>query len=400
MPIHSGFIDKLMSRLDRLDPDSLQKQFLHLASDKGLLETIFHAIHEGIVVLDRKGRITYANRATETLLGIRLESATGQPIQRYLREVEWDLILNLDEDEWSRLVSREIELTYPEVRYIDFYVVPMALVTKGEKGAVLILRDVTREREHQASTVESEKLQALTLLAAGVAHEIGNPLNSLHIHLQLMQRELEQVAVEGRETLEELLSVATQEVARLDQIIHQFLRAVRPTRPQLEDGRLTEMIDETLRVLQQEIKDRGIFVEVEHDADLPAVKVDRGQIKQALFNVVKNAMEAMSDGGLLKVTTFVEGQFIGVSFQDNGAGIKPDELGQIFDAYHTTKAEGTGLGLMIVQRIIREHGGQIEVDSRPGEGTTFTFYLPNEIRRTRLLKAHRGERDGQSGEQP
>ncbi len=391
MPLKKGFVEKLIARIDRLDPDSLQKHFLQLAGERGLLETIFHAIQEGVVVLDGRSRIAYANRATEKLLGIDLEKAVGQPIERYLREVEWDLVLQLDEDEWSRLVSREIELTYPEHRFIDFYVVPLALVNTEEEGAVVILRDVTREREHQASTVESEKLQALTLLAAGVAHEIGNPLNSLNIHLQLLQRELKHVAGKELEGLNELLEVATQEVARLDQIIHQFLRAVRPTQPQLERADVKELVAEALQVLRQEINDRGVWVEEEFSADLPSVHVDRGQLKQAIFNVVKNAMEAMTKGGVLKINAYTSGRFVAVAFKDTGQGIEPDKLGSIFEAYQTTKNEGTGLGLMIVQRIIREHGGQIEVDSRPGEGTTFILYLPHGESRRRLLRAHRAE---------
>lgn len=388
MPLKKGFIEKLIARIDRLDPDSLQKHFLQLAGERGLLETIFHAIQEGVVVLDGKSRIAYANRATEKLLGIDLEKAVGQPIERYLREVEWDLVLQLDEDEWSRLVSREIELSYPEHRFIDFYVVPLALVNTEEEGAVVILRDVTREREHQASTVESEKLEALTLLAAGVAHEIGNPLNSLNIHLQLMQRELKHVDKDEREGLSELLDVATQEVARLDQIIHQFLRAVRPTQPQMEPADIRSLIGESLQVLRQEVNDRGIWVEEECADDLPDVQIDRAQMKQAVFNVVKNAMEAMTKGGVLKISTYLSGRFVAVAFKDTGQGIAPEELGSIFEAYQTSKSEGTGLGLMIVQRIIREHGGQIEVDSRPGEGTTFILYLPTGEAQRRLLRAH------------
>ncbi len=392
MPIKSGFLDKLINRIDRIDPGSLQTHFLRLAGEKGLLETIFHAIQEGVVVLDGRSRISYANRATEKLLGIDLEEAQGQPISRYLKEVEWDLVLGLDEDEWSRLVSREIELTYPDHRFIDFYVVPLTLVTAGEEGAVVILRDVTRERAHQASTVESEKIQALTLLAASVAHEIGNPLNSLNIHLQLLQREFKHLPKEDRENLDELLDVATQEVKRLDQIIHQFLRAIRPTHPQAEPSDVKKLMRETFKVLNQEIKNRGLLVEEEYEEGLPSVLVDRGQMKQAFFNVIKNAMEAMTKGGILKIHGQTQGKFVAISFRDTGPGIAPDKLGSIFEAYQTSKEKGTGLGLMIVQRIIREHGGQIEVDSRPGEGTTFTLYLPHETQRMRLLKAPRTER--------
>ncbi|MBU0677206.1 MAG: PAS domain-containing protein [Verrucomicrobia bacterium] len=372
----SGFLDKLIDRLDKLDPGSLQTHFLQLASDKGLLETIFHAIQEGIIVLDGEGDITYANRAAEKLLGFRLESAAGDSISRYLRDIDWELVLDLDEGEWSRMVSREIEVNYPEHRFLAFYVVPLSLVREEESGAVLILRDITRDREHGEKVIESERLHALTLLAGGVAHEIGNPLNSLNIHLQLLDREIAHLADGDRENLGELVDVASQEVKRLNQIINQFLRAIRPVEPELEQTDLADLLGETLRFMRHEIEDKSVLVEKESPDDLPPIKVDKAQIKQVFFNIIKNGLQAMTGGGLLKITISATERFIAVAFRDSGSGIEPESLGQIFDAYHTTKGEGSGLGLMIVQRIIRDHGGEIEVDSEPGRGTTFTIFLP------------------------
>jgi two-component system, sporulation sensor kinase E len=385
----SGFLEKIIERIDRLDPGSLQSQFLRLASEKGFLETIFHALQEGLLVLDGEGKIVYLNRACTKLLGIPIQAAVGQPIQRYLKEIDWQRVLQLDESEWSRLVSREIEVTYPQHRFLDMYVVPLATVKAHEQGAVVILRDVTRDREHEAHTIESEKLNALMLLAAGVAHEIGNPLNSLTIHLQLMDRELKAMPDASRESLQELLSVARNEVARLDQIITQFLRAIRPTQPQFERASVREVLNDTMEFLKHEIQDRDILVEIECPDDLPLSPIDRNQIKQVFFNIIRNAIQAMTDGGLLKITMSSSDRFIVVAFKDTGPGIAPEDMGNIFDAYHTTKSEGSGLGLMIVQRIVRDHGGEIEVHSEPHAGTTFTVYLPRDENRIRLLKAHR-----------
>ncbi len=383
----TGFLDKLVERLDRLDAGSLQTQFLRLAQEKGLLETIFHAIQEGIIVLEGEGRISYANRAAEKLLGFSAEQAQGQPIKRYLREVEWDRVLDLDADEWSRVVSREIEISYPEHRFLDFYIVPLRAVKEGEKGAVLILRDVTRDRESESRTIESERLQAITLLAAGVAHEIGNPLNSLTIHLQLLDRELAHVPEAERVALKELVEVSRREVERLDQIITQFLRALRPSRPAFERAPLRAILDETLEFLRHEIADRDVIVEVEDLGEIPNALVDRGQIKQVFFNIIRNAIQAMQHGGVLRITLSSDDRFVAVSLKDTGPGIPPEELGSIFEPYFTTKSEGSGLGLMIVQRIVRDHGGEIEVHSEPNAGTTFTVFLPRDERRIRLLRA-------------
>ena len=394
-PVKPGFLDKLIDRLDRLDSGSLQTQFLRLASDKGLLETIFHAIQEGIVVLDGNSLILYANRAAEKMFGFKSESAAGNPIARYLRDIDWDLVLDLDGDEWTRLVSREIEITYPEHRFIDFYVVPLAVARPGEQGAVVILRDITRDRMNEAKTIESERLNALTLLAAGVAHEIGNPLNSLTIHLQLLERELSHLAEQDKAGLKELVDVSRREVERLDQIISQFLRAIRPTQPGFERISIKAIIDDTIEFLKHEVKDRDVLVEVEAPADLPLGYVDKNQIRQAFFNIIRNAIQAMANGGLLKITLGSNDRFVIVSFKDTGPGIPADDLSSIFEPYYTTKTEGSGLGLMIVLRIVRDHGGELEVHSEPKSGTTFTLFLPRDERRIRLLHASRQTQTGE-----
>ena len=383
-----GFVEKLIARMDRLDPESLQTFFLRMSRERGLLETIFHAIQEGIVVLDGGGRISYANRAAAKLLGTDAGDMAGQSIERYLRGIDWEGVMRLDVKEWSRLVSREIEINYPEHRFVVFYVVPLAMVNAEESGAVVILRDVTRDREHEAKTIESERLNALMLLAAGMAHEIGNPLNSLNIHLQLIGRELAALPDDQRALLRDLLDVTQKEVQRLDGIITQFLRAIRPAPLKLEPASVREIVQETLDFLKHEIRDRDVLVEVELPDDLPAIPLDRQQIRQAFFNIIRNAVQAMTNGGLLKIAAKATDRFLAIAFKDTGPGIAPERLANMFEPFNTTKAEGSGLGLMIVQRIVRDHGGQMEIHSEPRAGTTFTLFLPREEQRIRLLKAH------------
>jgi two-component system, sporulation sensor kinase E len=403
MPIRSVFLDKLIDRLDRVDPESLQAHFLHLAQERGLLETIFQSIQEGVLVMDSEGKLSYANRAAGALLGFNPETATGRPITRYMHEIDWDRILDFDEGEWSKLITREIEITYPEHRYVSFYVVPLSADDIDASGVVVILRDVTKDRLQEASVLESERLNAVKLLAAGVAHEIGNPLNALNIHLQLLDREMHAVRAglggEGTEPtepaaladeigdLQELVDVARNEVSRLDLIITQFLRAIRPAKPDMKPVLIQTVLEEALTLLRHEVANRDIDIEIVCPESLPTIHVDRDQIKQAFFNLTKNAFQAMPDGGSLQISLRTSDEFLEVAFQDTGVGINPEDLGQIFEPYHTSKSTGSGLGLMIVQRIVQEHGGHIELMSKPEAGTRFTLYLPLAERRIRLLTA-------------
>lgn len=388
----SGFFDRLVARIDKLNPESLQAQMLRLAQERGFLETIFQTIQEGVLVLDDEGRLLYANRAAEKFTGLDLTRAKGRSILRMLREWDWEHLLDVPttESDWARMVTREVEVSYPEHRFVSVYAVPLSEPDLVEKGVLVILRDVTRERAQEVSAIESERSNAVKLLAAGVAHEIGNPLNALNIHLQLLSRELRDVPDEAmRVSLDDLVNVARTEVERLDAIISQFLRALRPSKPILTPERPTEVLEETLKLLKTEFLNRRIAVSVDMREEVPEVRLDRSQIKQVFFNLIKNALEAMPDGGALRVVFDVGDAFVDISFIDTGKGIPAEEMGQVFEPYHTTKEKGSGLGLMIVQRIIEDHGGEIELSSKPNEGTCFKIRLPRNERRVRMLSPNK-----------
>jgi PAS domain S-box-containing protein len=386
------FLDKLIEKLDKLDPQNLQAQFLRLWQEKGLLEAVFNVLHDGIIVLDPDGAIAYANSAAASMLGLKIDTAHQQHISKYMKDIEWQKILNLEGQEWSKLISREIEITYPEKRFLNMYIMPIVLNEGKLRGAVVILRDITSDREKEIRVLKSERLNALTFLAAGVAHEIGNPLNSLHIHLQLLARELDSLPAGSRKSIEDLVRISRGEVERLNMIITQFLKAIRPAVPDRQPCRMEEVLKETIAFMKHEIENRDVIVEVKIPEPLPVISVDRNQIKQAFFNVTKNSLQAMINGGLLTITLFSNDRFLGVSFKDNGEGMPSEQLGRLFKPYHSAKTDGSGLGLFIVQRIIQDHGGEIEVYSRPKAGTVFTMYLPLNERRVRLLKAPRKPR--------
>ncbi len=388
----SGFLDKLIGRLGRIDPEEVQNYLLRLAQEKGLIETVFNAIQEGIIVTDSAGRITYLNDAACELFALDGEKAVGEPLEEKVRGLDWKSLTRS-----GGPITRDLEIFYPANRFINFYIVPLMIERRsapdgaGESsdrvGYAIILRDFTETRRTAEKAIESERLNALTLLAAGVAHEIGNPLNSLNIHLQLMERETRKLKGKTRATLEESIKVARGEIDRLDSIVTQFLRAIRPSRPLLQPQNINGVVEETVRFFAPEIEARGLLVETELRSDLPLLQVDRDQMKQAFYNVIKNSFEAMKRGGLLRVRTDMDEKHVLVSFIDNGSGMSAESLSRVFEPYYTTKVSGTGLGLLIVRRIVREHGGELAIESSEGQGFTLTLRLPMAEQRVRMLEA-------------
>jgi two-component system, sporulation sensor kinase E len=422
--VKAGFLEKLIERLGRIGPEEVQNYFLRLAQEKGFLETVFNAIQEGIIVTDSKGRITYLNDAACGLFGLEAADAIGKPLDERVRGLDWESLTKSPGP-----VSHDMEIFYPQNRFINFYIVPLVMEHResvevtthlrgveeetgqptsqsfgapgrhvagsGEQvGHVMILRDITKSRRTAQQTIESERLNALTLLAAGVAHEIGNPLNSLHIHLQLMERSVQKLHGEAKAELQQSIDIARSEVNRLDSIVTQFLRAIRPSRPQLHPESLNTIIEEAVRFFTPEIQDRDIVVEQELRSDLPLLRLDRDQMKQAFYNVIKNILEAMKRHGTLRIRTDMDDAHIIVSFVDTGSGMSAGNLSRVFEPYFTTKPSGTGLGLLIVRRIVREHGGELSIESNEGEGLTLTFRLPYIERRIRMLEAGESKPQG------
>ncbi len=382
-----AFLEKLIGKMDRLDPKSVASIVNRLVEEKGFLETVFNALEEGVLVLGSDFKVLYFNLASQTMLGFSKEFEPGDSAERYLPEEFWKTVQeNRENKKPGSAVHHDVEVFYPQRRFLQIYITPLEQLPRGDGYLLLILRDVTEAHRRAALSAESERVGAVTTLAAGVAHEIGNPLNSLHIHMQLIERELKRVDPVVRKKLEEHIKVCAGETARLDQIVSQFLKAVRPTPPLLERHSINEIIADVLKVLDPEITNRDILVEKELDGSLPKVLVDRDQMKQVFFNVLRNSLQAMTKGGILHVRTELRNDRLMIAIRDTGGGIPSEVIQHIFEPYFTTKNEGSGLGLMIVQRVVREHGGLIEVSSEQGRGTTFRILLPIAEKRTRLLE--------------
>ncbi|HVY70301.1 MAG TPA: PAS domain S-box protein, partial [Verrucomicrobiae bacterium] len=308
MPAHkSSFLEKILGRLERLDKEGVQTIVQRLARERNFLETLFNTIEDGVLVTDEAGRVVYFNAAAAQLAGLPSEGVEGQPVTRFIPELDWSQLAAFDREGGQRVLRLELEVRYPRPRFLRLYAAPLDGRAAGGAGLALILHDATEARQKTFEAIESERIQALTLLAASVAHEIGNPLNALSIHLQLMEREIRKLkpnatawtgvagkraarskavaqdageVAEAAGKLEGYLKVAKGEIDRLDYIITQFLQAIRPTPPRKQDSSLNDIVRETLALLGPELENRGIEVSEEPNPQLPHAPMDPGQIKQ------------------------------------------------------------------------------------------------------------------------
>ncbi len=373
-------IDKIVERLDRLDSTELRRLFLRMASEKGLLQDVFDALRDGLILFDAEGRATFANRAAVDIY--------ARPLRELLKE-PFEVLVG-GTCKWSELagsgvaITRDLQVNYPAPRHYNFLMTPVA----GGNEYLLLVHDDTERRAEGEQNAEAEQMNLLSFMASAVAHEIGNPLNSLGLNLQLLQRKMSKLPEELRAPLEPLLETALAESRRLDTLLHQFLRSMRPTRLNRETVMLNELLRQVLDVLTPEIAPRGISVQQSLCENLPQLQADGAQLFQVFYNLIRNAYQSIpgTDGGIYIQTDYNDND-VRVLISDTGTGISHEVMGSMYEPFRTTKEKGNGLGLLIVRRIVREHGGTLGIASKPGEGTAVSITLPRADRVVRLLQA-------------
>ena len=390
MSVRHSNLERILGRIDDLDATNLTVLVQLLVRERGLLTTILNTIRDGVLVIDNNGVIEYANDTGRDLIGIKEEDIGKAVLWKWMPDITNSLDIGLSHlGKLDTTISRELEITYPEYRFVRFYMTPFSdpREHKEEPLHTVILSDITEEKISTEEMIENEKVSSIMMLAAGVAHELGNPLNALNIHLQIISRQLGKLDDSpASQKIREAIDVCGKETERLDSIVTHFLDAIRPREPEFKSIALVELLEEVLNFLEEEINNLNISTEIIVKTNYPRVEADPNQIKQVFFNVCKNAMEAMDAGGELKITCYEDESHVYLAFADTGVGIDQETVSRIFEPYYSTKKTGHGLGMMVCQRIMRDHYGQIGIDSRKGSGTVVTLQFPHNHRRVRMLE--------------
>lgn len=381
----SKFVQRALEKLPKLDRDQIRALLEDLAAENERLEVVLDSMNDGVLVTDTEHQLILTNKAVERLLPLNRSESSNSLV--------WDTIGDEDIAQFVRrtlerqesVSDREFTLNFADaVRILSLSIAP--LVQAGcIEGNLLRVEDISEKRAREARLRRAESLASLTTLAAGVAHEIKNPLGSIGIHLQLINK-----AVEGQTHVEpgaikDYLDVIGEEVERLNRIVVDFLFAVRPMDVNPVDTGLNTLIEEMMDFVRYELEQQGIALKLDLDDTLPELKIDEKYFKQALLNLIKNAIAAMPEGGELTVSTQKRGDEVTLRFSDTGVGIPDDVIDKIFEPYFTTRESGSGIGLTLVYKIIREHLGEISVNSQEGRGTAFTITLPVPQRETHLI---------------
>jgi two-component system, sporulation sensor kinase E len=387
------FLERALKKFDKLDPSQLRLLLSDLASENERMLVVLDSMSDAVVVADDANRITLANKAAERLLTV---NGHHDPHERLV----WEAIGDPD---LSSFVQDALEGQYAvadkefvlgeagSMKILSVCIEP--LVREGHiQGNIVHAVDITDKRSREARLRRAESLASLTTLAAGVAHEIKNPLGSIGIHIQLIQKALADEELD-RERVLGFVDVVNEEVDRLNRIVVDFLFAVRPVDVQPDRSDINQIIRELMEFLRYEVKEHGVETEALLAEDLPELDLDEKFVKQALMNLVKNSLAAMPDGGKLTFSTERRGDEVLLRISDTGEGISEENLGKIFEPYFTTKDFGSGIGLTLVYKVVKEHKGEISVTSHPGEGTTFSILFPIPQREQHLLSWSGEERE-------
>lgn len=382
----NNFIRRAFNKIEKLSTDEIKTLVRYQASENELLGKVLQKIDLGVVVTNGFGRVLTCNDEVKRLLPLSRQLTEGTSLRYVLadQDVANFMLGVIEQITDKQELEHEFHFQRGEwVRTIwiggSSFVSDLDPVFHQDNGKrfLFIVRDVSEAKRQEAKLHRSESLASLTTVAAGVAHEIKNPLASIGIHLQLLGKAFQRKKSLTLDDASRYLDVIDEEIERLNSIVVDFLFAVRPMDVRLRLENLNRIVDDVCNFVSYELSEHKISVNRQLGEFLPKLRIDENLMKQALLNIIKNAMNAMeTDGGTLTVTTKLSGDSVVLTIADTGTGMDDATLSKIFEPYFTTKASGSGLGLTMVFKVVKEHKGEISVSSKKGVGTSFTITLP------------------------
>ncbi len=364
---------ELSAQLSRLGRE-LQADRLSTLSEKAHLQGVVDQLEDGVIFLNPERHILFFNRAAETVVGLSLEQTVGLPIHEVLDPAH-PLLPFVDQVLGGAAGIRNATVALPHGGREKEFLVSAFHMEDAHRvmGVAVLLKDLESIKTVQSLVSYSAKLAALGRLTSGVAHEVKNPLNAMMIHVELLKERLEDAGPDVKQSLE----VIGGEIRRLDRVVQGFLKFMRPQELTLKPVDLNAMLQSVGALLEAESQSHGVRFVLDLDAALPAVSADEELLRQAFINILQNAVQAMPQGGAVRIRTRAEGlDWVRVVVTDQGVGIAEADLDKIFKLYYTSKPGGSGIGLSVVYRILQLHDGTVEVRSQPGRGTAMIVRLP------------------------
>lgn len=381
----SGFLSRLLDRAEKIDKEQIVDYMAEIAHERDLLMLIFDSMQEGLIVTDEDDLVNYINPAARSILNMGDGPVTPESsLEKVLENNALHTFCQLGIESKKPMFSQPYTLRLADdKRFLRISMIPLQREER-RYGTLFLFTDETENIRRDQKLRETEKLAALTTMSAGMSHEIRNPLNSLSIHLQLLKRQLTKNNAMNDDT-QKVFDLFSGEIQRLNDVIEMFLSAVRPSQPDFKLCDLYILLTKTLNLLEPEFRQHNIKVVLHEEGDWGYIKANEREIEQVFINILKNAVEAITtqtdderegkeDEIVIRMVR--DQSKITLVFQDSGKGIDDNELPHIFEPYFTNKPKGTGLGLMIVDRIIREHQGNIKARSQIGIGTQMIITLP------------------------
>ena len=394
-----ALVKRLSNKISKLSPDQVQNVFTQLVEENESLLSVFESLSTGLFICDKNWKLLQSNKAGERYLPLTSRYYELKQQDFNFDDEIWNFVDDEDISNFLQQASKEKKINISEefvtktpagaARFLNISLMPL-VQNKQLSGSIIKIDDVTEKRNQETLLHRMESLAGLTNLAASVAHEIKNPLGSISIYIQLLQKAVNKSRnsdekLPEKKFLENYLEIINQEIDRLNNIIVDFLFAVRPISAELIPENPVKLLNSYVEFFKPELEEKNIKLKTAFLENSPKILLDEKLFKQVLINLVQNAIVAMPDGGELFFSTRITGDKYLISVADTGIGMNSETASRIFEPYFTTKVTGTGLGLTMVYKVIKEFGGDIEVESYEGKGTIFTISLPIPQREKHLL---------------